>query len=389
MNETSVPRARDVLGMPVPPSWATLAATRIRNLLGSTHARMTPGFGLVLERLYGLLDNKALFCVVELGVPELLAGGPLTAREIAAAAGAEPDAIERVMRYLVSRGMFSSSGGTRYANNAATEILRGDHPYSWRDWVLFFGSEWNWDIFNRMLDRVTTGASPTESAFGSPFFDYVNEVNPEAGKAFNGAMAAGSRVQSALFAEAIDFSPYRTICDVGGGTGSTLAHVLLSHAHLRGAVFDLPALETEATLVLQDPRLESSRAEFLGGDFFEAVPAGFDLYTLFAVVHDWDDDDCVRILANISDAGPSATIMVVEKPLDPGPGADFAKSSDLLMLVLGEGGRERTAEEYESIFGRAGLTVAHRATLPSLFEVFELQPLGHTTKQRSDSSPKA
>ncbi len=372
MADEEIQRAEQALGMRVPPVWAARAATGARNRLGWLHARTTPGFGLVLERLYGLVDNKALYCAVDLDIPDLLADGPRSAEEIAEAAGADVDAVGRLLRYLVSRDLFTTTREGRYANNAATEVLREDHPYSWRDWVRFFGSDWNWQIWNEMPARVRDGRPAADVAFGVGFFDYLTTQNPAAGKEFNGAMAAGSRLQGLLFAEAVDLDQFSHVCDVGGGTGSILAHLLRARPGLVGTVLDLPSLERDAAAVL-DAAGVGDRATFVGGDFFDSVPERCDLYTLFAIVHDWDDDDCVRILDNVREAmAPGGRVMVIEKLVPPGNGYDLAKAVDMIMLVLGDGGRERTEAEYEALFARAGLDLRRRITLPSLFDVFEL-----------------
>jgi SAM-dependent methyltransferase len=354
--------------MPVPPASVVAAATRVRNGIGRAERAMAVPFQLVLERLFGLVDCKAMYCAVELGLPDLLHAGPRTSAELAASCGADADAVSRVMRYLVSRGIFGSRRGGRWANNGASDVLRADHPYSWRGWVQFFGSDWNASIFGWLTDRVRGAPSASEAAFGVPFFEYLNRVNPSAGEAFNAAMAIGSRVQSMLFADKIDLSGVRHLCDVGGGTGSVAAHLARTHPRLRATVFDLPALAGAASAVIADV---ADRVVFAGGDFFESVPPGCDLYTMFAIVHDWDDDESVRILSNIRTAmAPDARVMVVEKPLPDDDRADFAKAADMLMLALSSGGRERSVAEYEALFARAGLRTQRRVVLPSLFNVF-------------------
>lgn len=367
------PTARDALGMPVPPAWAARAATTARAGVGRLHDRMVPPFNLVMDRLFGMVDAKAIHTAVVLEIPDRLADGPRRAAELATDGELDPDALDRLLRFLVSRGLFRVDPAGRFSNNAASEVLRRDHPWSWRDWAIFLGADWSWELWNRLPERVRTGEPASDLSFGQPFFDYVNATNTAAGDAFNGAMAAGSRVQALLFAEAVDLRDARSICDVGGGTGSVLAHVLRSHPHLEGVVFDLPALADEADAVLSASNL-GARAMFEAGDFFESVPGGHDAYLLFAVVHDWDDDDAVRILHNVRQAMPThARILVVERPLPDGTRTDFARYTDMLMLVYADGGRERTADEYEVLAQRAGLRVTARTTLASLFEVFELR----------------
>jgi SAM-dependent methyltransferase len=371
--DANVPKARDALGVPVPPVPVVRAANRAVGVLERLEKAMQPSFQLLLDRLFGMVDTKALDGAVAIGLPDLLVGGARTAEELAAEAGADPDAVERLLRYLVSRGFFERTRQGSYANNAASELLRKDHPWSWQPWVRFFGSDWNAQIWNQLPERVRTGTPATELAFGTSFFDFINHQHEAAGADFNSAMECGARVQAAIFGENIDLSEYRRVCDVGGGTGIALAHLLRLHPHLRGLVFDVPELAERAGRLLGDLQV-SERADFVAGDFFEDVPDGADLYTMFAVIHDWDDASCVRILRNTKRAaGRDGRIMVVEKPLSNGGEPDFAKVSDMLMLMLGDGGRERTLDEYRQLFQDAGLQIRRDVTLPSLFHVFELE----------------
>ena len=372
MKDGSAPRARDALGMPVPPAAVVSVFNRLRVGLGRGHDAMAPGFQLTIERLFGLIDAKAIYAAVELDLPDRLAAGARSAADLAAEMDADADAVERLLRFLVSRGVFRRTRDGRFANNGASDPLRADHPYSWRGWVEFFGSDWNGRIFDHLADRVRTGTPASRAAYGVPFFEYLNDHNPDAGAAFNAAMAAGARLQSLLLAENLDWASTTTVCDVGGGTGAALANILRVHPQLSGVVLDLPALADEAETLLRDAGV-GDRARFEGGDFFAAVPGGFDAYLMLAVVHDWDDESCRRILGRVREAmTASSRLMVVERPIAAGNGADFSKAADMLMLVLGEGGRERTRGEYEALFASADLHLVETVRLPSLFEVFVL-----------------
>jgi O-methyltransferase domain len=238
--------------------------------------------------------------------------------------------------------------------------------------VLFFGGDWHWRIWNEAKHSFLTGESAARAATGHEFFEYVNDVNPGAGAAFNGAMSEGSRLQGLFVADAYDFSGVTSVCDVGGGTGAIMCDLLAAHPGLGGVLFDLPQL-AEPAGALATTRGVADRWEFVAGDFFAAVPEGHDLYTLFAIVHDWDDEHCTTILRNIRRAmAPGGRVLVTEMPVPEGPAPSFAKVMDLEMLILTGSGRERTALEYRALFRRAGFGVRREIPLPSLFTVFEL-----------------
>ena len=374
MNSRPIERVRDALGVPLPPPRVIDLFTRLRNWLGTLHARLAPGQVLLIERLHGLTDNKALHAAVELNIPDLLHAGPKSASELAAEFDGDAQALDRLMRYLVSRQFFSSGREDRYSNNGASDILRRDHPYSWRPWVHFWGGDWTAEILHQIPRRIRDGVPATEAAMGLPFFEYVNQKNPAAMAAFNGAMASGSKIQTLMFAEQLDLGRFSSICDVGGGTGSVLAHLLRTQPQARGTVFDLPELAEDADRILAEAGLQK-RGRFVGGDFFVSLPADHALYTLFAILHDWDDTRCVQILQQVVRAMPhDGRVMVTERPVPVGAGYDSVRATDMLMLTLGDGGRERSLAEYHALFESAGLSMVRQTLLPSLFSVFELAP---------------
>jgi hypothetical protein len=333
-----------------------------------------PPFVTVIERLLAIQDNVVLGLLCRHDVPEALTAGPADAAGLAARLTGEesidPDALHRVLRYAAMRGLVGRDRRGRFTANATSEQLRADHPISVRPWVAFLGSESTWRILER-ADEALLGREPSRAAHGTDFFTHVNDESPVDGVAFNGAMASGSYVQAHLLADAFDFGAASSLVDVGGGTGQ-LAEVLLRYQpHLRVTVFDLPAV-VEAGRAAAGSAWEG-RCAFVGGDFFDDVPAGGDLYTLLAILHDWGDDDAVRILSNVRAAmAPSARCLVVDAVLSDRHPESFTAATDILMLMLTPGGRERTLVEWDALVLRAGLRVASRRLLPTGFTVQEL-----------------
>ncbi len=186
---------------------------------------MVPPEIMVLERSFGLIDSKALMLAAELGIADQLEQGPKTAEELARIVGANPDALDRMLAYMVSAGFLGRSGDGRYRNNAASNRLRRNHPQSVRDWILFSGADWVWDVWNQLGHSIRTGESGTVKAHKVPFFEYVSQANA-AGSVFTKALAFYSSVQGPFVAGKYDFSAARRVCDVGGGSGGLPAQVL-------------------------------------------------------------------------------------------------------------------------------------------------------------------
>lgn len=362
----------------LPPPWLVRRLFRFRNALGAAHTGMVPPELVLLERSYGLIHSKALMLAAELGIADQLEQGPQTAEQLARVVDANPDALDRMLAFLVSAGLLGRARDGRYRNNAVSNRLRRNHPQSVRDWILFTGADWVWDIWNQLGHSIRTGESGTVKAHRVPFFEYVSHLNPDAGAAFTRALAFYSRLQGPIVAAKYDFSAARRLCDVGGGSGILLAEVLKRYPNVMGLLFEVPemlpaARETMAAQGLAD------RCEFVGGDFFESVPGGCDHYMMQAVIHDWDDNSCAKILGNVKSAMPAGgKLLIIESVLEPDRGRDYwtLRATDLLMLVLTGSGRERTKEQFTAVFDAAGFRLAREATLPSLAHVFELTPAG-------------
>lgn len=360
-----------------PPAWIVKPALAVRGAVGWAHAHMAPPFAVVVERTNAMIEGKALAVMVELHIPDHLEAGPRPAGELAALIGADHDALDRLLAFLVACGLLGRTKDGRYENNAASDVLRTDHPESVREWVRFIGAGWQWEIWNQLHHSVMTGASGTVAAHGKPYFEYVNHVNREAGDTFNLALAQLGAIMAPLVVNGYDFSRAGRVCDVGGGTGILLAEVLQRHPAARGVLFELDSLHDDARKTLGG-RGVADRCELIAGDFFESVPDGCDLYILQAVVHDWDDESCVTILSNVRKAmTPGAHVLVIENMLDAdGREKDkLTRGFDLLMLVLTGAGRERTRAQFETLFARSGLRLERDITLPSLLHILEVRVL--------------
>src|SRR5262249_9365717 len=138
-------------------------------------------------------------------------------------------------------------------------------------------------------------------------------------------------------AESYDFSSHKRIVDVGGGNGAALREILKRFPASRGIVFDRS--DVIAAMPKDEERLTGEV-----GSFFERVPAGADCYLLVRVLHDWGDDDCLRILRQCHAAmPPSATLLICEQLLkdDPALGTPSDYLVDTAMMTMFGHGRER------------------------------------------------
>ena len=325
-------------------------------MLGAAHRGVAPPVLRVLETSMGLVEAKCLAVAAELGIADAVASKPLQVADLAARVGADEDALARLLRMLASKGYFRRDRSARWRNTAASELLRSDHPDSARSWVRFVGSQWHGEIWNRAEHSFRTGESATAAALGAPFFEWLG-AHPDAEALFDDSMRETSRLVGPALAATYDFGPVRRVCDVGGGNGALLAQLLALHPHLRGVLLDRPSVVAGAAAVL-DAQGVAARCEVEGGDFFDEVPGGCDRYLLKSILHDWDDESCVKILGNVERAMPDGARVLVLDAIVPDNGvAHPVYTFDLLMLVLTGAGRERTAAQWRALFASSGLRV--------------------------------
>jgi hypothetical protein len=298
----------------------------------------------------GAWVSQMIIVAAELGVADHLVSGERSVHDLADACSADPEALFRLLRGLASLGIFQETEPRQFALTPLADLLRSDHPQSMRMWAQMMGDEHflSWDS---LLHSVRTGEGAFRHRYGMTVFEWYQR-HPERGEIFDGAMGAHSRPQVAALLDAYDFSAISHLVDVGGGSGLLLQSTLRSHPHLRGTLFDQP----QVVAPVEVPTELKDRLEVQGGDFFAGVPACGDAYLLKHILHDWGDDACRTILEHIRAVlPPEGRVLIVEQVIPPGNAPFPGKLLDLNMLVMTEGGRERSVDEYTQLLESADL----------------------------------
>lgn len=303
--------------------------------------------------VWGQAIGQAIHVAARAAVADRLQAGPQTAAQLAMAAGVHAGHLARVLRLLCAFGLFTEDEDGRFAVTEDGAQLQTDHPRSLRARAMLNGAPFIWQAWGGLFDAVTTGVSAFEQVHGAPFFDHLAQTPVDAGL-FHEAMTSATKAEREAVLMAYDFTNYDAIVDLGGGHGELLRHILKAYPHARGILCDLPHVVADAHHVQE--AVAAGRCHVHGGDFFHSVPRG-DLYILKQILHDWDDEQAVRILRNCRNSmrggGKVLHIGVVMKPANE---PDMAKLIDVAMLAL-QTGRERTEDEFRALFAKAGLTV--------------------------------
>jgi SAM-dependent methyltransferase len=324
---------------------------------------------VLLQMITGSWVSQTIHVAAKLGIADLLADGAKSTDELAKASGTHSQSLHRVLRALASLGIFVERDPGVFELTPMAEYLRTGVPGSMRAAAIMLGEDWHYRPWGHVLHSVTTGQTAFTHVFGQEAFPYLAR-NEGAARIFNEAMTGAASVGNAAVAAAYDFSKARRVVDVGGGHGSLIAEILKANPKVTGILFDQPSVVAGAK-----PHLDAAglveRCEIVGGDFFESVPSGGDVYTVKYILHDWDDDRAIMILKSCHRAMEAGSkLLIVENVIKPGNDSFFGKLMDIEMLVLA-GGRERTEQEYRALFAVAGFeltNIIHTQSTLSLIE---------------------
>jgi SAM-dependent methyltransferase len=309
----------------------------------------------VLELSMAYTYSAGLRAVTCLGVADHLVDGPKTAEELARATDTHPRKLYRVLRLLAARGVFREGSDGRFELTPAADVLRTDAPQSLRAAIRMITDRTFWAPTADIVENLRGAEGGVfERMFGTTFFNYWSKgMAPE--EDFHVGMASMSDVENKFLTRGYEFPDGATVVDVGGGRGGLLLLVLQENPGLRGILFDQEHVVAKSRLAELG---DESRWQLVAGDFFDKCPQG-DVYLLKYIMHNWADDQAVRILRNCREAmAPGGRVLVCDPVIPPGNTPHTGKLMDLVVMSIYSGGCERTKEEFGRLFADAGLRLS-------------------------------
>lgn len=324
----------------------------------------------LLLLLSGKWVTAALSTAAELGLADALAERPLSSAELAERLQCDGPALSRLLRVLCGEQLVESQ---RHGLYALTELGRELQTGKLRELARFVGAPFMWQPWAKLADAVR---DPSRSAFervmGHDLFTYLDR-SPEDAQLYHQAVDAFTRAAARALCEAFDFSDLGSVVDLGGGLGTVLTELVARYPKLRGVLYDRPQVIEQAGSIFAG----QERIELVGGDFFEQVPEGADAYIIKHVLHNWDDQQALRILELCARAlKPTGQVLIVESLLLPGDIRDGTAFLDLEMLALCGRGHERSKPQYRKLLQQAGLSLRTTTALVGEVRLLVAVPRG-------------
>lgn len=325
---------------------------------GALHKKM-------MQLLSSLWVTQAIGSFARMGLADAMEQGADDATSIAAPRGLNVDRVYRLLRALSTVGIVTEGMGGKFALTPLGKMLTTNAPNSMKTSAELL-TEYNGEIWGK-LDGALKGGIAFEALKGQQLFPWLH-ANPKEGARFQRMMVEVHSPETPAIVAAYDFSQFKRIVDVGGGHGMLLSAIIAAHPSVQGTLFDLQEGIEAAKRGAGGPL---PGVTFVAGDVFTTpVPEGADAYLFRHLLHDYDDDDCIKMLQNVrKQMKPGSRILVLEKtvPTDdtPGPG----RWLDVHVMLL-TGGRERTEEEYRTLFAKAGFKLSR--VLPTAHPAVEI-----------------
>jgi hypothetical protein len=340
-----------------PPGFVIRAVMWLRRSLLRLADSVVPADVALFDRSTGVAHSALLGAVTRYGFAELLEEGPMTGEELAARTGLHAETIHRVLRGLATMGIFALGGDGRFSNNRLSRALVGGKLNRTKEWIQYFSSQSNMIAWLELERTLQDGNNNIERIFGMSVWDWF-EKHPDEREMFAQCMMGMTTQHAPLVASMYPFGEAKVVCDVGGGRGTLLSEILIRHPHLRGVLCDAGGVLESAQVLLRQRGIES-RVGLSPANFFEAVPRCADVYTLKNILHDWDDEACKKILANVRRAAePGQKVLLIEGHLEKNDDNNLVALADLQMMLVCSNGRERSVAELNALLSATGFAPA-------------------------------
>ncbi|KAI4333899.1 hypothetical protein L6164_018653 [Bauhinia variegata] len=335
----------------------------------------------IWNHIFNFVNSMSLKCAIGLGLPDIIHnhGKPMPLSQLISALSIHPSkthCVNRLMCILIHSGFFAQRKVSEneleegYVLTDSSILLLKDNPLSVTPFLLV------------MLDPILTkpwhdlatwfqneNPTPFDTTHGMTFWEYAGN-EPK----LNHSLESDARLVTTLVIEKCKgvFKDLKSLVDVGGGTGTVAKAIAKAFPLVECTVFDLPHVVEG----LQG----SENLKYVGGDMFETIPPT-DAILLKWIMHDWSDEECIKILKNCKEAlaikGKGGKVIIIDIMMENEKG-DYESVEtqlffDMLMMVL-VNGKERNEKEWAELIFSSGFSDYKITPVLGLRSLIEIYP---------------
>ena len=316
----------------------------------------------------GFVRSACLYAAAKLEVADRLADGPKPVEHVAQATGVDAAMLYRVLRYLASDGVFEERAGREFALTPLSQMLRTDVEGSFHPFAIV-NSENGFEVAPQLLPGMRDREIPFVKRFGKHPFDILLK-DPASAALLERAWQGVHGPETPAVLDAYDFTGIRKLADIGGGHGDMLVAFLERDPSRTGTIFDIPPVAAQTKTRLDAAGL-GARCDVVAGDFFKEIAVDADAYLLRHILHDWNDEECRKILRNIAArCKAGARVLIAECVIKAPNTPDLGKLLDMEMLLFLTGW-ERTELEYRALLESTGFAFVRVVPTDSMISIVE------------------
>ncbi|XP_059457097.1 caffeic acid 3-O-methyltransferase-like [Corylus avellana] len=337
----------------------------------SDHGNEDESFSYAIQVASSLVVPMTLQSAVELGVFEILAkagpGAKLSPTQIVQQMPTKnpeaPTMLDRILRLLATHSLLGcsmaadDSGSLQrlYSlSNVSKHFVCNEDGVSLGPIMALYHDKVSLDSWSHLKDAILEGGGiPFNRAHGMQAFEYAG-LEPRFNQLFNAAMFNHTTIVMKNILDSYKgFQQLKQLVDVAGGLGATLNLITSRYPHIKAINFDLPHVIQHAPLY--------PGVEHVGGDMFESVPKGDAIFMKW-ILHDWNDEHCLKLLKNCYEATPNdGKVIVVDAVLPIMPEISTSMKSNCqsdahLLTQCNPGAKERTEAEFIALATKAGFS---------------------------------
>lgn len=244
----------------------------------------------------------------------------------------------------------------KYSNQQDTDYFLDKNKPTYIGGLLEMLNNRLYSFWGSLEEGLQTGMPQNEAKSGGNLFDAIYS-DPQKLKEFIHAMSGIQMGNFITFAQAFDFSKYKTLVDVGG-SGALLSLMVAKHqSHMSCISWDLAVVAPVANEYIQKFQLQD-RVKTANGDFFmDSLPKA-DILVTGNILHDWDEETKLMLMKKAYDALPKGGAFVaIENVIDDERNKNaFGLMMSLNMLIETGKGFDYTFSDFKGWAETAGFT---------------------------------
>jgi ubiquinone/menaquinone biosynthesis C-methylase UbiE len=299
----------------------------------------------------------ALLAGMQLDLFTPLKHGPMSAQQIADAIGVGSAKLKPLLYALAVAGLLNVEGELFGNTEAANRFLVRGSPSCVVDKHELLSDLWNAAL--KTAESIRTGLPQAK-------YDYSAMPKDKLEQFFRGEHPYAVAYGRDLVAR-YDFSSYRTLLDVGGGSGGLAIAVTEACPHIQATVVDLPTV-TPITQHFIEEAGAGDRVQVVAADVVrDSLTGSYDVAVLSAFIQVLSPDEARHALKNVSRVvNPGGAVYITGYGI-----IDNSRTSppglvgfNLAFINAYDAGQAYTEQEHKDWLEDAGFGSFERITLP-------------------------